>query len=155
MKKYHILGRLCIGFGVGTSIGLMVTFLISYTHGGTEVSAIPRLVELFGNTLDAFAVQSLLCALIGVGFAEAGILFLIERWNFPIKCLLHFFATSCFYLPFLWLCYAPHGALAGTLFLLANVLFTYVFSWLTSYFLTRADVRSINQKIEQMRREEE
>ncbi len=155
MKKYHVWERLCIGFGVGTSIGLLVTLIISYANGGMEVSTIPRLIELFGNPLKAFAVQSLWCALIGVVFAEAGILFLIERWNFPIKCMLHFAVTSCFYLPFLWVCYAPHGVLAGTLFLLANVLFTYVISWLTSYCLSRADVRSINQKIEEKRRKEE
>lgn len=152
MKKYHVLGRFWIGLGVGTTIGNLITVLISYAHGNGAVVAIPQLMALFGNTASAFAVQNLLCACVGVLFAEAGIIFSVERWNFPIKCLLHFAVTAVFYLPFLWLCYFQKGGLWTLLFILANIAFTYFVTWITSYLMIRAEVRSINQKIEEMRR---
>lgn len=152
MKKYHVWGRFCIGLGVGIAIGNLVTVLISYAHGNGALVTIPQLTAFFGNTVDAFAVQNLLCACVGILFAEAGIIFAVERWTFPVKCLLHFGVTAVFYLPFLWLCYFQEGGIWTLLLILANIAFTYFITWMTSYLMIRAEVRSINQKIEERRR---
>lgn len=154
MKNYHVWGRAIIGFGVGTVIGNIITLIISYAHGGERLMFMPQLADWFSSEVNAFFVQFLLCGLIGVMFAEAGIWFLVERLNFPVKCLLHFATTALFYLPFLWLCYFQNDPWILFGAVLGNVLFTYVITWMTSYFLIRADVDSINRRIEQIKKEE-
>ena len=153
MKQYHVWGRLWIGFGLGTIIGNIVTLIVSYTFGRGSISFMSQLMEYFSREADAFLVQFLLCGLIGVIFAEAGIILVLEKWNFPIRCLLHFAATAVFYVPFLWFCSFGQEPWLLILIVLANVLFTYVVTWLTSYLMIRSGVDSINRRIEEMRGE--
>ena len=88
--KYHILGRFWVGLGLGSVIGTVVTNLISYTHGdGSYWAIMPSLLAFFETEIDAVTVQFLLFALIGVVFAEAGILFSVEKWSFALRCLMH------------------------------------------------------------------
>ncbi len=154
-KKYHILGRAYIGFGGGVIIGDLITFIISLAEGGGKLLFMPQISHLCANDTMAFALQFLLCGLIGLMFAEAGILFAAERWNFPIKCVLHFASTAPFYLLFLGFCYFSKGALWGLLILVGNVLFTYFVTWMISYFAMRAEVGAINRRIRSMRGEQE
>ncbi len=154
MKQYHVLGRLWIGFGVGTIIGNIITLIVSYAIGTGTLAYMPQLKEWFLSDVDAFFVQFLACGLLGVLFAEAGILLVLEKWNYPIRCLIHFAVTSVFYIPFLLLMYFRQEWWILLVGVLANVLFTYVVAWLSSYLLLRSDVDSINRRIEEMRREE-
>ncbi len=151
--KYHILGRFWIGVGIGSVIGNVIMLIISFAEGSGEFYAVmPHFVPMFPNEAVAALVQVLLYCLIGAVFAEAGIIFTLEKWNFPIKCLLHFGVTAIFFVPFLWICYFRHDALWRVLLIPLNLAATYVISWLTSYFSARADAKSINQKIMEMRR---
>ena len=150
--KHHVLGRFWIGLGTGMVIGVCVTLIISYFTGdGTYLAVMPHLSALFASELDAVAVQFLLFGVVGVTFAEAGIILSLERWNFPIKCLLHFLVTSSVYLPFLYLCYFNRETVWMLLLILANALLTYVISWITSYVATRGQVDSINRHIAKLR----
>ncbi len=152
--KPHILGRFWIGFGIGTVIGTVVTILVSYAEGsGAYFPVMPALQSLFSTEINAVAVQFLLFGLIGVVFAEAGIIFMVERWGFLQKCLLHFAVTCVFFLPFLWLCYFRQEAGWKLLIIFANLLFTYAVSWIISYCSMQAEIREINRKIERLRGE--
>lgn len=153
--KHHIWGRFWIGVGIGSVIGNVITLIISFATGdGMYYAVMPHLLDFFPNETAAVAVQFALFCLIGAVFAEAGIIFTLEKWNFPIKCLLHFCVTSVFFLPFLWLCYFRHEELWRLLLIPLNLVVTYVISWGMSYFASRADVESINKRIRQMRGEE-
>lgn len=154
--KYHILGRFWIGVGIGAVTGNAIMLLISFFGGNGEFYAVmPHFAPLFPSETVAALVQFLLYALIGVVFAEAGIVFALEKWSFPVKCLIHFCITSLFFVPFLWICYFRHDPLLRLLMIPLNLLLTYLISWLTSYLAMRADARSINQKIMEMRREQD
>lgn len=153
MKRYHILGRLGIGFGVGVLIGNIITLIISYAMDSEKLMAMPQFEEWFSNDLDALFAQFLSCGVLGVIFAEAGIVLMLEKWNYPIRCLIHFAITSVFYIPFLGLMYVQQEWWILLIGVIANILLTYVIAWLSSYWLLRADVDSINQRIEEMRKE--
>ncbi|MBQ8309793.1 MAG: DUF3021 domain-containing protein [Clostridia bacterium] len=151
--KHHILERFWIGIGVGTVIGTVIMILISYVHGdGAYMPVMPHLAAWFSREVDGVAVQFLLFALIGVVFAEAGIVFTVEKWSFVRKCLTHFFITAVFFVPFLWLCYFWQAPIWQVLMILGNLLLSYVIAWLTSYFAMRSEVRAINTKIEELRK---
>ncbi len=155
--NYHIMGRFWIGAGIGSVIGQAITLMVSYFVGdGQYLAVMPQLAQYFGREVDGALVQFLLFALIGVVFAEAGILFQMERFWFPVKCVLHFLATAVFYLPFLWLCYLNYEnrwLILGLV--LVNVLVTYLVTWLMSYFAMRAEVKEINRRIGVVRSREE
>ena len=150
--KYHIFGRFWIGFGVGNIIGSVVTLLISYVYGGgSYLPVMPQLAQFFSREVDAVLVQFLCFGIVGVVFAEAGILFALERLHFGLKCLLHFCITSVFFVPFLCLCYVQWSDAWQWLLILLNLAFTYLIAWLTSYCSNRADVKAINQRIKDRR----
>ena len=151
--RYHIFRRLWIGLGVGTVIGMVITLLISYIHGsGAFLPVMPALERFFEREVDAVAVQFALFGLIGVVFAEAGILFSLERLNFAMKCVLHFSVTSVFFIPFLWICYFNQEPIWKLLIIVGNLIFTYIVSWFISYMGTRAELKELNRKIEEQRR---
>lgn len=150
--KPHIFKRLWIGFGIGTVIGIVVSILVSYVEGsGSYLPVMPALQSLFATEINAVAVQFLLFGLIGVVFAEAGIIFTMERLGFLQKCLLHFVVTCIFFLPFLWICYFRQEAGWKFLIILGNLLFTYAVSWIISYCSMQAEIREINREIERTR----
>ena len=151
--KLHVWGRFWIGIGIGTVIERMITLLVSYIHNdGACCSAMPHLNDFFAREIDAVMAQFLLFALIGAVFAEAGIVFLIEKWSFLLKCLVHFAITSTFFVPFLWLCFLWQDPWLQLLNIFINLLLSYLIAWLTSYFYTRSDVGAINRKIKETRR---
>ncbi len=151
IKKYHVFGRAFIGFGSGLIIGDSITILISVIVG--DLVFMPQLSVLTQSPVSTYTCQFLLCGLIGLTFAEAGILFFSDRWNFPIKCLLHFLCTAPVYLPFLWLCYFGQQPIPGIFIVLGNVLFTYLITWVVSYMTTKREVNAINRRIRDMRGE--
>ncbi len=150
ISRHHVLGRFWIGFGVGVIIGDLISILISMATGG-EMVFVPRLEEFCASEAGAFLCQFLMCGLIGTVFAEAGILFAMERWSFPVTCLLHFGCTAIFYLPFLWICNFGMTIFPGILIVLGNILLTYFITWMTSYFVMRAEVERINREIQRLR----
>ncbi len=150
IRRHHVFGRFGIGFGVGVIIGDLITVLISMTTGG-EMMFIPRLEELCASEAGAFLCQFLMCGLIGTVFAEAGILFALDRWSFPVTCLWHFAVTAIFYLPFLWICNFGMTLFPGLLIVLGNILFTYFITWMISYFIMRSEVDRINREIQRLR----
>ncbi|MBQ9773446.1 MAG: DUF3021 domain-containing protein [Clostridia bacterium] len=154
MKNYHILGRFWVGIGIGSMIGTVITLIISFAHGkGEYLPVMPQLEAYFPNEVSAVLVQFLLFCLIGTVFAEAGIIFMLDRWSFAAKCVIHFLITSVFFVPFLWLCYFQQTALWRLLIIPLNLAFTYVITWMISYFAARADVESINRKLRERRGE--
>ncbi len=150
IRRYHVLGRIWIGFGVGVIIGDLISIIISLTMGG-EMVFVPRLEELSSSEAGAYLCQFLMCGGIGTVFAEAGILFAVDRWSFPVACLLHFASTAVFYLPFLWICNFGMTLFPGLLIVLGNILFTYFVTWLISYCMIRREVGRINREIQKMR----
>lgn len=150
--KYHIWGRLWIGFGVGNIIGSIVTLIISYVHGGgAYLPVMPQLAQLFAREVDAVLVQFLCFGIVGVAFAEAGILFALERLPFGLKCLLHFCITSVVFVPFLCLCYVEWSNPWRWLVIPLNLAFTYLIAWITSYCSNCVDAKAINEKIRERR----
>ena len=152
MKRFHFLERFWIGVGTGCVIGLVITILVSYSHGGEYFAAMPALVRYFEREVDAVAVQFALFSLVGATFAVAGAIFQCERPSFLAKCVIHFAITGVVFLPFLRICYYSQEPIWKPLVILGNLAFTYVVTWLFSYFQMRAEVKALNRKIEEYRR---
>ena len=149
MKR--ILMRFLGGSAAGILVGFLVSLIINFGVGdGEYVPAMPQLLACCRTELNAVLVQTALTALIGAGFAEAGILFLIDRWSFLRQCIVHFFVTMIFYLPFAMICWFPirWESVSG---ILCSILITYSVTYIVNYLICRKDVEQINRIVQQRR----
>ena len=147
MKKY-IGSRAFFGFCVGVTICVAITLLVSAVEGdGEYVAGMPQLAAYFPTECAAVAVQTAWVGLIGVTFAEAGLLFELERWTAVQQYLVHFLVTGVVYLPFLVFCYLPLRAVT-LLLVLANILLTYGITWGIQYSVNKKNIDRINAALE-------
>lgn len=154
----NILKKISIRFVVGGAVGILLGYLIALSVSlgmseGEYIPAMHSLQALCKTELQAVLVQTLLTALIGIVFAQAGFLFELEHWSFLKQCVVHFFATVIFYLPFSMICWFPlqWESLAG---ILCSVLLTYSITYVINYKLWCREIARINELVLQKRREE-
>ena len=71
MKKKIIL-RSIFGFPIGITIGYLITIFISLGWAnGYYTPCVPELVNAMGSEINAVVLQTLLCGLMGAGFAAS------------------------------------------------------------------------------------
>ena len=147
MKK-NIGSRAFFGFCVGVTIFVAISLFISAVEGdGEYLAGMPQLVAYFPTECAAVAVQTAWVGLIGVTFAEAALLFELERWNAVQQYLVHFLMTGVVYLPFLVVCYLPLRPIT-LLLVLANILLTYGITWGIQYRVNKTNIDRINAALE-------
>lgn len=151
MKK--LLDRIVVGAAIGILTGYLVTIIVNCGIGdGAYMPVTPVLEERCKTLMAAVLIQTLLTALIGVVFAVAGMIFEIESWSYLKQCVLHFFATVVFYLPFSFICWFPLKW-SGFLGITGSVLLTYSLTFLINYLVNRHMVRQINEYMKSRRGE--
>ena len=147
MKK-HIGSRAFFGFCVGVTICVAITLFVSAVEGdGEYVAGMPQLAAYFPTECATVAIQTIWVGLIGVTFAEAALLFELERWTAVQQYLVHFLVTGVVYLPFLVVCYLPLRPITLVL-VLANILLTYGITWGVQYRLNKTSIDRINAALE-------
>ena len=152
--KPQIFLRALVGFMAGTFIGQIVNLCISLgLGGGAYIAVMPYLESLCATQLQAVFIQFVLTGLLGVIFAEASIVFLIERWSMLRQCMTHFAVTIVLYMPFVYVCWMPDN-LRGVAAIAANLLVTYLITWLIQYRVNCRNVAQINHAIQEVNRNE-
>jgi len=147
MKK-EIFPRAFFGFCVGVTIERFVTLLISFGIGKGEFQpVIPYLLSCLPSVRMGALVQTVWCGLIGVTFAEAAMVFELEKWSTLRQYLVHILVTGAVYLPFVILCYW-NITLVTVLYLIMNILLTYSITYVIRYCLDKKSVEEINAALE-------
>ena len=147
MRK-TIIPKAFFGFCVGVTIVRIVVMLINFLVGNGEFrSVMPQLMAVMPTERSAVLLMEVWCGMIGVTFAEASLLFELERWGRLRQYLVHFLVTGAVYLPFVTLCYWP-VKLGSVLFLLMNILLTYGITYFVQYKLDQKTVAEINAELE-------
>ena len=78
MKK-QIIKRGLFGFPVGIAIGFVITIIISVcVRDGNFYPVTPELIETMGNEVNAVILQTVLCGIMGTGFAMASVIWELE-----------------------------------------------------------------------------
>ena len=155
MKK-RIIRRGLLGFPLGIAIGHVITVLISICVGdGLFYPVRPELMTAAGNELNAVILQTMLCGMLGTGFAAASLIWEIDSWSlakqsgmyFGIACILMFpisyFAN--------WMPHSPSGVLAYIGIFIA----IFVFVWFIQYFVWKRKIKQINDGIRNGRKAKE
>ena len=99
MKK-KLIQRGLLGFPLGIAIGFVITIMISVCVGdGSFYPVTLELMEAMGNELNAVIVQTVLCGIMGTGFAMASVIWEIDAWSLAKQSGIYFSVACIVMLP--------------------------------------------------------
>lgn len=144
MKK-KIIMRGLFGLPTGIAIGFVITLIISICIGnGSFYPVTPELIDATGNELNAVILQTVLCAIIGAGFAAASIIWELDSWSLAKQSGIYFMIISVIMLPIAYCTnWMKHTAL-GVLSYVAIFVAIFVVVWLSQYLLWKRKIKQMN-----------
>ena len=144
MKKKMIMRGL-LGLPTGIAIGFVITLIISACIGdGSFYPVTPELIDTMGNELNAVILQTVLCAVMGVGFAAASVIWELDSWSLAKQSGIYFAIISVIMLPIAYVTnWMKHTAL-GVLSYVAIFVAIFIIVWLSQYLLWKRKIKKMN-----------
>ena len=147
MKKKVILRGL-FGLPVGIAIGFVITLLISICIGDGAFSPVtPELIQTTGNQLNAVILQTILCAILGVGFAMASVIWEIDSWSLAKQSGVYFLVISVVMLPIAYFANWMKHSIAGVLSYVGIFVMFFAAVWISQYLLWKRRIKKMNARI--------
>ena len=144
MKK-KILMRGLFGLPTGIAIGFVITLIISICIGnGSFYPVTPELIDATGNELNAVILQTVLCAIMGAGFAAASIIWELDSWSLAKQSGIYFMIISVIMLPIAYFTYWMKHTALGVLSYVAIFVAIFVVVWLSQYLLWKRKIKQMN-----------
>lgn len=148
MKK-KIIERAVAGFFVGIAIGQIISVLISLISGkGEFMVCAPGFAELIGNEAAAAAIQTLLCGVMGMGYAAASLIWESDKLNIAAQTGICFGIYALTLLPIAYFTNWMEHSVLGVLGYIGIFMASFVVVWLNQYFLLKRRIKAINAKIQ-------
>ena len=155
MKKKAFLRGL-LGFPLGISIGHIISVLCSLIFGdGTFDPCVPSLVLSLGNEINAVALQTLLCGIVGSSFAASSVIWEIESFSIVKQTGLYFLINAVFLLPAAYFLNWMEHSLKGFFFYFGIFTIYFAVIWLIQYFVWKHTLKKMNAKIQSLSRGKE
>ena len=147
MKK-EMIKRGLLGFPLGIAIGYVITILISVGIGQGKYAAVrPELVDTMGNELNAVILQTVLCGIMGTGFAMASVIWDIETWSLVKQSAIYFAIACAVMLPVAYVSYWMQHSVVGFLSYFGVFIAIFVFAWIGQYLSWKAKLRKMNKRV--------
>lgn len=147
MKKKIVI-RSLLGFPIGIAIGYVITVLISLGFAnGHYLACMPELAAVMGNEINAVILQTVLCGILGTGFAASSIIWEIDHWNIVKQTGIYFLIISLIMLPIAyfthWMEHSPMG------FFIYFGIFVLIFAivWIVQFIVAKHNVKKLNKKL--------
>lgn len=147
MKK-KVIERTIPGFFIGIAIGQIISVLISLTGGNGEfIICAPEFIELVGNEAVAAAVQTLLCAIMGGGFAAASVIWEMDNLSIAAQTGICFGIYAIIMLPIAYFTSWMEHSATGILSYVGIFAASFAVVWIVQYFTWKNKIKAINEKI--------
>ena len=144
MKK-KIIMRGLFGLPTGIAIGFVLTLIISACIGnGSFYPVTPELIDTMGNELNAVILQTVLCAIMGVGFAAASVIWELDSWSLAKQSGVYFMIISVVMLPIAYVTNWMKHTILGVLSYVAIFAAIFVVVWLSQYLLWKRKIKKMN-----------
>ena len=144
MKK-KIMKRMWIGLPVGIAMGYIITLIISACIGdGSFYPVAPELVRKMSNELDAAILQTVLCAILGVGFAAASVIWELDSWSLAKQSGVYFLVIGVILLPIAYVTNWMQHSVVGFLSYLGIFIGIFFAAWLSQYLCWKQRIRKMN-----------
>lgn len=149
MKK-KVIERAVPGFFIGIAIGQIISVLISLIGGNGEFKiCADEFIAQIGNEALAAAIQTLLCGIMGSGFAGASVIWELENISIAAQSGICFgiYAVIMFPIAYItnWMEHSPTGIISYVLIFAVS----YVIIWIIQYFAWKNKIKAINSKLEE------
>lgn len=144
MKK-KIIMRGLFGLPTGIALGFVITLIISACIGdGSFYPVAPELIDTMGNELNAVILQTVLCAIMGVGFAAASVIWELDSWSLAKQSGVYFLIISVIMLPVAYVTNWMKHTVLGVLAYAGIFTAIFVVVWLSQYFLWKRKIQKMN-----------
>lgn len=147
MKK-KLIQRGILGFPLGIAIGYTITVIISICIGNGLFYPVNReLINTMGNELNAVLLQTLLCGIMGTGFAMASVIWEIDSWSLAKQSGVYFAIACVIMFPISYLANWMPRSFGGILFYVGIFVAVFLISWLVQYFVWKRNIRKMNERV--------
>ena len=147
MKKRLILQGL-LGFPLGIAIGFVITILISICVGdGSFYPVTPELMETMGNELNAVILQTVLCGIMGAGFAMASVIWEMDSWSLAKQSGIYFSVACIVMLPIAYVTNWMKHTVGGILAYVGIFVVIFLVVWLIQYSARKRKIKKMNDSI--------
>lgn len=147
MKK-QLVKRGLFGFPVGIAIGFVITLMISACVGdGSFYPVTPELIAAMGSELNAVALQTALCGLMGTGFAMASLIWELDSWSLARQSGVYFALACMIMLPIAYIANWMEHSLGGFLAYVGIFVAIFLAAWLAQYLSWRRKIRKMNERV--------
>ena len=151
MKK-KIVTRSLLGVPLGITMGYLITILISLGWGkGYYAPCVPQLISIMGNEINAVILQTVLCGILGAGFAASSVIWEIDHWGIVKQTGIYFAIISIIMLPIAYFAYWMEHSIVGFLMYFGIFVLIFVVVWVIQFGIGRYNVRKMNEKLLQTR----
>lgn len=143
--KNRIIKLALIGFPVGIVIGFVITLIISAGIGdGFYYPVTPEFIGLMGNELNAVILQTVLCGIIGSGFAMASVIWDIDSWSLAKQSAIYFLIACIIMFPIAYITNWMKHSIAGVLSYVGIFVVIFVIAWLVQYLSWKRKIKRMN-----------
>ena len=144
MKK-QIIKRGLFGFPVGIAIGFVITIIISVcVRDGNFYPVTPELIETMGNELNAVILQTVLCCVMGMGFAMASLIWEKDSWSLAKQSAIYFTVACIVMLPIAYAANWMEHSIEGILGYVGIFIGIFAVTWLTQYLAWKGKIKKMN-----------
>ncbi len=146
--KNKIISRSISGFPIGIAIGYLITIFISLNQAnGYYLPCVPELISAMGNEINAVVLQTLLCGLVGVGFAASSVIWEIENWSIMKQSGIYFIIISVIMLPIAYFAYWMEHSVVGFLSYFGIFILIFAFIWVIQFVIGKHNVKKMNESL--------
>lgn len=147
MKK-QIIKRGLFGFPVGIAIGFVITIIISVcVRDGNFYPVTPELIETMGNEVNAVILQTVLCGIMGTGFAMASVIWELDSWSLAKQSGIYFLIACIIMLPIAYIANWMEHSIGGFLSYVGIFVAIFVAVWLAQYLIWKGKIKKMNELI--------
>lgn len=147
MKKKIII-RGINGFPIGIAIGFLISLLISAIIGdGNFYPVNPLLMDKMQNEIQAVALQTLMCGILGSVSSMLSVVWNIDNWSIARQNGVYFALLSLINLPIAYIMNWMEHSAWGFIMYFGIFCTIYIVIWLANYFIYKKKIKMINKKV--------
>lgn len=147
--KRKIIKRGFLGFPLGIAIGYVITVIISVCVGdGSFYPVTAELIDTMGNELNAVVFQTVLCGIMGMGYAMASVIWVIDSWSLAKQSGVYFAIACVVMFPIAYIANWMKHDIVGILSYAGIFVAIFIFVWLIQYFVWKDKVKRMNDGIQ-------
>ena len=134
-----------VGFPVGIATGFVITLIISACIGdGSYYPVTPELIGSMDNELNAVILQTVLCGIMGTGFAMASVIWELDSWSLAKQSGIYFLTACIIMFPIAYMTNWMKHSTTGILSYVGIFVMIFIVVWIAQYLSWKRKIKRMN-----------